>query len=66
MQNQGKLLATFNGNGFDLLAMAETIGTPEARQLAARIVFRSVDIFQNLRAFDSTTSTDTTPKKQDV
>ena len=63
-QNQGKLLATFNGNGFDLLAMAETIGTLEARQLAARIVFRSVDIFQNLRAFDSTTSTDTTPKSK--
>jgi len=64
MQNQGKLLATFNGNGFDLLAMAETIGTPEARQLAARIVFRSVDIFQNLRAFDSTTNTDPTPKSK--
>ena len=64
MQNQGKMLVTFNGNGFDLLAMAETIGTPEARQLAARIVLRSVDIFQNLRAFDSTTSTDTTPKSR--
>lgn len=64
MQNQGKLLATFNGNGFDLLAMAETIGTTEARQLAARIVFRSIDIFQNLRAFESTTSTDPTIKSK--
>lgn len=62
LQNSGMLLATFNGNGFDLLAIADKISTTEARQMAARIMLRSVDIFQNLRSFGSTSNTSPTLK----
>lgn len=64
IQNQGKLLTTFNGNGFDLLTMAEAIGTNEARRIASRIMLRSVDIFQNLQSLESTTSTNSAPKSK--
>jgi hypothetical protein len=63
-QNQGRMLVTFNGNSFDLLALAEKIGTEESRKMAARIVLRSVDIFQNLRSWESTTNTDNNPKSR--
>lgn len=61
-QNNGSVLVTFNGNNFDLLAIAEKIGTEEARKVASRIMLRSVDLFQNLRSFNSSLVNDPSPK----
>jgi len=63
-QNQGMALVTYNGNSFDLYAIAQKIGTPEATEMASRIMLRSFDIFQNMRAFRSTTENSTNATSQ--
>jgi hypothetical protein len=45
MQNGGWKVAGFNNVGFDLSHIANRIGTPEAKQQAARIALRSYDLY---------------------
>ena len=63
-QNQGMALVTYDGNAFDLYAIAQKIGTREATEMASRIMLRSFDIFQNMRAFRSTTENSTNATSQ--
>ena len=59
-QNAGYKVATYNGNNFDLLLLAEKIGTEEAYNAAARIVLRSVDLQQNITSYGAKIQSDVT------
>ena len=49
LQNSGWKVVGFNNVGFDLSTIANRIGTPQAKQLAARIALRSFDLHNWLK-----------------